>query len=118
MIASGEKDMQSLRSPLPLLCALAGVVFLSSTIAHAESKRQLKNKVTPSYPELARRVNIKGAVRLELVVAPDGHVKQVTVLGGNPVLVQSAESAVRRWRYSAANEESTVVVQLDFDPDK
>jgi TonB family protein len=82
----------------------------------AEATRQLKTKVIPEYPELARRVNIRGAVRLELQVLPDGHVKEVKVLGGNPVLVQAAVEAVRKWRYSPAPAESIIVVKLDFDP--
>lgn len=82
----------------------------------AEATRQLKTKVVPEYPELARRVNIRGAVRLELLIMPDGHVDKVTVLGGNPVLAQAAVAAVRKWRYSPAPAESTVVVKLDFDP--
>lgn len=82
----------------------------------SDGKRQLKSKVMPEYPDLAKEFNIKGAVRLELVIKPDGHVKQVNVLGGNPVLARAAMQAVRKWRYSAADEESTVVVKLDFDP--
>jgi len=83
----------------------------------AEATRHLKTKVLPEYPELARRVNIKGAVRLELVVTPDGKVKDVTVLGGNPVLARAAVEAVRKWRYTSADAQSTIVVKLDFDPD-
>jgi TonB family protein len=82
----------------------------------SDGKRQLKNKVMPVYPELAKRFNIKGAVRLALVIKPDGHVRQVNVLGGNPVLARAALEAVMKWRYSPADTESTVVVKLDFDP--
>jgi TonB family protein len=97
---------------LPPAMALGG-----ADVTHpSDAKRQLKNKVMPEYPELAKRFNIKGAVRLALVIKPDGHVKQVNVLGGNPVLARSALEAVRKWRYSPADTESTVVVKLDFDP--
>ena len=99
------------------LLVLAAAVALRAADAHpTDNKRQLKTKVMPEYPELAKRVNIKGAVRLEVIVNPDGHVKKVTVLGGNPVLAQAAVAAVRRWRYAPANTESTVLVKLDFDP--
>lgn len=81
-----------------------------------ENTRPLKVKVTPEYPDLARQMNMKGSVRLELTVAPDGHVKSTRVLGGNPVLVRAAEDAVRKWRYAAAAAESLVVVRFDFDP--
>ncbi len=81
-----------------------------------DSSRPLKVKVTPEYPELARQMNMKGSVRLELLVAADGHVKSTRVLGGNPVLVRAAEDAARKWRYAPAAAESFVVVRFDFDP--
>jgi protein TonB len=76
--------------------------------------RKLKNRVEPGYPELAKRNNITGTARVELLVTPDGKVKDVRVLGGNPVLVQAAVSAVMKWKYEPAAEESTVVVKFDF----
>jgi TonB family protein len=81
-----------------------------------ENVRPLKVKVSPEYPELAKRMNMKGSVRLQLLIAADGHVKKWKVLGGNPVLVQAAEDAVRKWRYAPAPVESTAVVKFDFDP--
>lgn len=98
-----------------LLVALEALLLVSTAVG--ESNRVLKVKVVPEYPELARRVRIKGAVRLQLLVTPEGRVKNVTVLGGSPVLVQAAEEAVRKWRYEPASAESTIVVKLDFDPD-
>ena len=82
----------------------------------SDGKRQLVNKVMPEYPDLAKQFNMKGAVRLALVIKPDGHIKKVNVLGGNPLLARAAVEAVRKWRYSPADTESTVVVKLDFDP--
>jgi TonB family protein len=82
----------------------------------SDGKRQLVNKVMPEYPELAKQLNMKGAVRLALVIKPDGHVKKINVLGGNPLLARAAVEAVRKWRYSPADTESTVIVKLDFDP--
>src|SRR5690242_17441747 len=86
--------------------------------AAGESSRVAKVKVAPEYPELARSLRLKGSVRLQLLVTQEGRVRDVTVLGGNPVLAKAAEDAVRKWRYEPAQEESTVVVKLDFDPDK
>jgi TonB family protein len=97
---------------LPPAMALGG-----PDVTHpSDAKRQLVNKVVPEYPELAKQFNMKGAVRLALVIKPDGHIKQVKVLGGNPLLARAAVEAVRKWRYSPADTESTVVVKLDFDP--
>ena len=96
------------------LLALFSVVP-SSSFAQA-TPRKLKTRVEPVYPDLARRNNITGSARVELLVTPDGRVKDVKVLGGNPVLVQAVTSAVVKWRYEPAAEESSVVIKFDFNP--
>ncbi|MGZ4840902.1 MAG: energy transducer TonB [Candidatus Angelobacter sp.] len=78
--------------------------------------RKLKNRVEPVYPDLAKRNNISGSARVELLVTPDGRVKDVKVLGGNPVLVQAVMAAVMKWKYEPAAEESSVVIKFDFNP--
>jgi protein TonB len=90
-------------------------VVPSSSSAQA-TPRKLKTRVEPVYPDLARRNNISGSARVELLVTPDGRVKDVKVLGGNPVLVQAVTSAVVKWRYEPAAEESSVVIKFDFNP--
>src|SRR5438270_474944 len=49
--------------------------------------RKLRTGGKPDYPELARRMNITGVVRIELTVAPDGSVVLTKEIGGNPVLI-------------------------------
>jgi protein TonB len=94
---------------------LAIVALFAGYSAGAQSaQRKLKSRVEPVYPELARKNNISGTARVELLVATDGRVKEVKVLGGNPVLVQAVVSAVMKWKYEPAAEESTVVVKFDF----
>ena len=68
------------------------------------------------YPELARRNNISGSARVELLISPDGKIKDVKVLGGHPILVQAVVAAVTRWKYEPASEESSVVLKFDFNP--
>ena len=55
-------------------------------------------------------------MRLQLSVAKDGNVTQVSALGGNPVLIVAAEDAARHWRYEPAAGESTEVVEFHFHP--
>jgi protein TonB len=78
--------------------------------------RKVKNRVEPVYPDLARRNNNSGSARVELLIAPDGKVKDVKVLGGNPVLVQAVTAAVVKWKYEPAAEESSVIIKFDFNP--
>ncbi|HEY4676686.1 MAG TPA: energy transducer TonB [Candidatus Angelobacter sp.] len=82
----------------------------------AQTGRKIKNRVEPVYPELAKRNNISGSARVELLISPDGKVKDVKVLGGNPVLVQAVTAAVVKWKYEPAAEESSVVIKFDFNP--
>lgn len=101
---------------LILAVCLAASLNWSAIVRAQESSRKLLVAVQPEYPDLARRNNIKGAARFRLLVAPDGKVKEVKVLGGNPVLAQAGEQAVRKWKYERATAESTVVVKIDFNP--
>jgi len=79
-------------------------------------KRKVVNRIVPSYPQLARTMNLKGTVRIEAVVAPNGAVKSVAVKGGHPVLVQAAENAVQKWRWEPATHETHEPIEFSFDP--
>lgn len=98
---------------LVALALCAGMMF--SLGANAE-ERKIRNKVSPVYPDLARRVNASGAVRLEIQIAPNGEVKSVKALGGHPLLIPAAEDAIRKWRYEPASETTTTVVEFRFAP--
>jgi TonB family protein len=102
-----------------LLAGVALVTVLGTcTFAQSgttdEAKRKVKSKVAPVYPELARRMNVTGKVKVEVIVAPDGHVKSTRAIGGHPLLVQPCLEAVKEWRFAAAAEESTQVVEFEF----
>jgi len=100
---------------------LGSVVLLLSVsmllAQEEEGTRRAILKVKPAYPELARRTNVSGIVRLEVSVAPDGEVKQSKVLGGNPVLIQAAETAVRHWKFEADARQTVERVTFRFTPE-
>jgi len=81
-----------------------------------EPLRKVKVRVPPEYPELARRLRIVGAVKIQVVVSPAGKVRSTKVVGGHPLLIQAALDAVRRWKFEPANEESSLVVEVKFKP--
>jgi TonB family protein len=80
-----------------------------------EGKRKVKSKVAPAYPELAKRMNVTGRVKIEVIITPDGRVKSTRALGGHPLLVQACLDAVKEWKFIAAPEESTQVVEFEFN---
>ena len=81
-----------------------------------EMLRRAKTKVAPAYPELAHRMNISGTVKIEVTVAPNGTVKEARVVGGHPVLAQSALDAAKKWRFEPAASESTGIIDFKFEP--
>jgi TonB family protein len=99
------------------LAMLAGPGRLQSqSSAGIETLRHPKSKVQPTYPELARRMSLGGAVKIEVTVAPNGTVKNARVLGGHPLLASAALEAARKWRFEPAPGESTGVIEFKFEP--
>lgn len=92
-------------------------VRVSAQVAQNEELvRRAKTKVQPTYPELARRMNISGTVKIEVVVAPNGTVKDARVVGGHPVLAGAALDAAKKWRFEPAGGESSGVIDFKFEP--
>jgi protein TonB len=56
--------------------------------------------VSPVYPELAAKARLAGIVILEAIIAPNGTVRDVKVLRGQPLLDEAAVDAVRQWVYT------------------
>ena len=103
-----------------ILVLLLSYSFGLSGIAQTQqssnlSGRKLIQRVEPRYPDLARRMNLGGTVKVIAVVAADGSVKKVQPVGGSPVLVQAAESAVSQWKFAPGGE-SNETIELHFNP--
>jgi TonB family protein len=94
--------------PLILLFGLSAFGF--------SQDHKVKSRVTPEYPELMRKMHMGGAVKVRVVIAPDGRVKEAQALGGHPMLISAATEAVKQWKFEPAEEQSTTVVELKFDP--
>jgi TonB family protein len=94
--------------------AFFGASGFAQTGTTDESKRKIKTKTAPQYPDLARRMNVSGRVKIEVVITPDGRVKSTRVVGGHPLLVQACQDAVKEWKFVTAPEESTQVVEFEF----
>lgn len=90
--------------------------WAQSQQATNETARKLLRKVEPRYPEVARKMNLGGTVKLVAIVAPDGKVTKVEPMGGSPILVEAAQSAITQWKFAPAGGESKETVELHFAP--
>ncbi len=98
---------------LLLICQAVVATFLLGTFAHAENRKAVANP-TPEYPEIARRMNINGVVKVELVVGADGTIKSAKVLGGHPVLADAVQKALQKWKYAPGPSETTMQLEFRF----
>lgn len=98
-----------------LILLTASLVIAQNAPASSSSERKVSSRVAPAYPELAKKMHIHGVVKVEAIVRPNGSVKSTRVLGGNPVLVDSAVDAVGRWKFEPAQGETTEIVQVTFE---
>jgi len=97
------------------LCLFAAITPVRSEVRES-TERKLVTRVEPEYPETLKRLYIGGVVRVEVVVAPSGTVESTQLLGGNPILGQSAMKAIKQWKYVPASVKDKFVVQMEFDP--
>jgi TonB family protein len=81
-----------------------------------DTGRKLIYKAVPVYPEILKRKNIGGIVRLNIVISRRGTVDRVAPVGGNPILLDAAVKAVKRWKYAPADSATKIDVEFVFDP--
>jgi TonB family protein len=100
------------------LLLVSGWIAISAPVAWGQDtiNRKVKTRVAAVYPDLARRMNITGVVKIEITVSANGSIKNAKLVGGHPVLANAALDAVKKWRFETGPEESTGVVEFRFDP--
>ena len=124
----GKKAVTSQKSARPvrtaiwlrllLGCSFCALVLAPGLRAQKAEKfsRKLVYRENPGYPITLREAHIGGIVRLEILISAKGTVDQVSPLGGNPVLIEAASNAVKKWKYAPADSESKTEVEFTFDP--
>lgn len=99
------------------LAVTAGPMNVKAQQAQSEEMvRRAKSKVQPAYPELARKMNLAGTVKIEVLVSPNGTVKGARIVGGHPVLASAALDAAKKWRFEPAAAETSGVIDFKFEP--
>ena len=58
------------------------------------------HRVEPQYPVLAKTARVQGVVELVGVIATDGHLKELRLVSGHPLLARAAMEAVSQWIYT------------------
>jgi periplasmic protein TonB len=73
---------------------------------------RLIHMIQPVYPPIAKTAHVEGTVELTAVIGTDGHVRDLNVVSGHPLLRKAALDAVRQWIYKppVLNGESVEIV--------
>jgi len=88
------------------------------TIGGNVQQAKLVSQARPAYPPLAKQARISGVVHLQAVIAKDGTVMDLKVIGGHPLLIPAALEAVKTWVYQTTllnGEPVEVSTQIDVN---
>jgi len=88
----------------------------ASGLAQDNNARKVVKKAPVQYPAILKSRGIGGTVRLKVFVKPDGTVRDTEVLGGNPILAESAQKSVTQWKFSPGSSETAIEISVVFDP--
>ena len=92
-------------------CLALCVASASADGAH----RTIVTRVSPVYPEIARRMHVGGKVMIIATVQANGTVSATKVESGHPLLSGAAEDAVRHWRFAPTPDASESEVEVNFN---
>jgi TonB family protein len=113
LLTGSNKWLQQGLLGLFLLALLPAVPLQAQ---QTDSGRKLLHRVEPKYPDDLKRHEIGGVVRLSIEISPQGAVRKVSPIGGNPILVEAATTAVKQWKYTSGDSSQTLEVKIDFIP--
>ena len=121
----GFKDMRVTKAKRILAVCLLAVLGVGSGVALSTraqegdapgSKRKVRVMGKPQYPELAKKLNLTGVVKIEVTIGADGKVKRTHVVGGHPVLATEAERAAMQSEFEPGPKETSEVIEFKFGP--
>ena len=111
----GKRANRQRRAGGWMLRMVALALVMALAMQGRAEERAVKSRVSPAYPEIAKRMRLTGVVKLEVTVGADGAVTDVKTVSGNHMLSTAAEEAVRRWRFEPGPGPSTVSLNINFD---
>jgi TonB family protein len=74
-------------------------VPLRVRVSSGVASELLVRKIDPEYPPEARAQRIQGVVLLQATIDPTGHIAELQLISGHPLLAPAAIEAVRQWEY-------------------
>jgi TonB family protein len=95
--------------------AICLLTLLAGSVLGQEGRRVI-SQPTPIYPQLARKSGLSGTVKVQVVIATDGTIKDVKVVGGHPLFIDAALDALKKWKYAPSSSETTTVLEFNFHP--
>ncbi len=98
------------------LSLLLLVLSAAALTLPAQETRKLLSGPNPVYPNLARKMQLSGAVKVQITIGADGTIKETKFLGGHPILIGAVQNALKEWRYAPAPGETTVSLEFSFHP--
>lgn len=98
-ILSGETGLASAASAAAANFPPAASGVMRIRVGGNVQAVNLIKKVTPAYPPLAKQARIQGQVRFTALIDREGNIATLQLVSGHPLLVQSAQDAVKQWQY-------------------
>jgi TonB family protein len=101
---SGEPNKDSTKTPspaaplvLPPLVNTGPVDYYSPKVSYPPI---LLKRVEPIYPALALKKKMQGDVEVDIDIGENGSVDHVRAWMGDPILIEAATTAVKKWKYN------------------
>src|SRR5271170_4776405 len=86
-------------------------ISLCALTATGQEVRKLLANPAPLYPDVAKRLNLEGAVKIAVIIGPDGKIRETKVIGGHPILVEAALKALQEWKYERASTDTKLQLE-------
>jgi len=87
-------------------CLMAAEV---KRVSPDEALRATIFRAKPEYTGMARQLKLGGSVSLDVDIAEDGTVENISVVKGNPILAKSATEAMKQWKFSPFKSEGKAI---------
>ena len=94
---------------------IMGMVCVAPGVRADENRKALVSP-KPEYPEVAKKLSLRGIAKIQVTIAANGRVVDAMVIGGHPILANAALSAARNWKFEAGSSQTTEILEFHFDP--